>query len=105
MEPHLVALSKPIIVRIGGGGYGGKSSDAGANLRMPDWSRIDLIPFQKDFYNEHRDVARLSEHEVRSLPSYWFLSAYLGFLCVGPLPTWAFLSVQSARDYLGIIHN
>jgi ATP-dependent RNA helicase DDX5/DBP2 len=45
-----------------GGGRGGGA--LGANLRTPDWSRIELIQFQKDFYQEHDEVKKLSRDEV-----------------------------------------
>jgi ATP-dependent RNA helicase DDX5/DBP2 len=57
----------------GGGQYNGHQSNnsggrgggaLGANLRTPDWSRIELIQFQKDFYQEHDEVKKLSRDEV-----------------------------------------
>jgi ATP-dependent RNA helicase DDX5/DBP2 len=69
----------------GGGGYGGggggswgggggmKGKQPGGNLRAVNWSRVNLAPFQKNFYNatprsqqmDPRDVERLrSEHEI-----------------------------------------
>jgi hypothetical protein len=47
-----------------GGGGGGRQGALGATLRTPDWSRIDLIQFQKDFYQEHDEVKELSRDEV-----------------------------------------
>lgn len=36
----------------------------GANLNRIDWSREQLTPFQKDFYQEHPDVVRMTEQEL-----------------------------------------
>lgn len=36
----------------------------GANLQKQDWSQIQLVPFQKDFYQEHPTVAAQSPEEV-----------------------------------------
>eukprot|EP00808_Paulinella_micropora_P001216 g35401.t1 len=54
-----------------GGGYGGGgprrgNSGLGANLKTIDWSQVQLVPFQKDFYQEHPDVARMSQSDVDS---------------------------------------
>ncbi|CAN8002826.1 unnamed protein product, partial [Ixodes hexagonus] len=55
----------------GGGGFGGsfmgnslKGKQPGGNLRKPDWDRIQLQPFQKNFYQEHVDTASRSEEEI-----------------------------------------
>jgi ATP-dependent RNA helicase DDX5/DBP2 len=29
-----------------------------------DWSKANLVPFQKDFYQEHPDVAKMADDEV-----------------------------------------
>jgi len=53
-----------------GGGYGGgsrfgdKMGGLGANLQVLDWSKLQLIPVQKDFYQEHSQVTALTEQEV-----------------------------------------
>ncbi|CAN7943548.1 unnamed protein product, partial [Ixodes pacificus] len=53
------------------GGFGGsfmgnslKGKQPGGNLRKPDWDRIQLQPFQKNFYQEHVDTASRSEEEI-----------------------------------------
>ena len=48
---------------MGGGGYGG-GSNLGANLHNIDFSKADLVPFEKNFYIEHPDVTRRSEQEA-----------------------------------------
>ena len=59
----------------GGGGYGGgmKGKQPGGNLRAVNWSRVQLAPFVKNFYNatprsqqmDPREVERFrSEHEI-----------------------------------------
>jgi len=50
----------------GGGGYGGggRRQNAGEGLRKPDWSRIQLKPFQKNFYHEHPSITNRSDQEV-----------------------------------------
>eukprot|EP00116_Pleurobrachia_bachei_P003933 sb/3464195/ len=50
----------------GGGGGGGYSSKANIShdLKKVDWARYNLIPFQKNFYNEHPAVSGRSPAEV-----------------------------------------
>jgi len=49
----------------GGGGRGGdKLSGLGKNLTRVDWSKVSLVPFQKNFYIEHPDITRMSDEEV-----------------------------------------
>lgn len=51
--------------RGGGGGSGGyRNSQPGGNLRKPDWDRIQLQPFQKNFYHEHLNTANRAPMEV-----------------------------------------
>ncbi|KAH7982374.1 hypothetical protein HPB52_004288 [Rhipicephalus sanguineus] len=51
--------------RRGGGGSGSyRNSQPGGNLRKPDWDRIQLQPFQKNFYHEHPNTANRSPQEV-----------------------------------------
>merc|ERR1719193_2840887 len=53
----------------GGGGYGGRgrsNNDPGSSLRTPDWSSIQLPHFQKDFYQEHPNVARKTPQEIEA---------------------------------------
>lgn len=57
--------------RWGGGGGGGgsgsyRNSQQGGSLRKPDWSRVDLQPFQKNFYQEHPNTAMRSMAEVEA---------------------------------------
>lgn len=56
----------------GGGGRGGygkhdKMSNLGDGLSAIDWKKVSLVPFEKNFYKEHRDVARLSTEEVNEI--------------------------------------
>ena len=49
----------------GGGGRGGdKMSDLGSQLNRPDWEKVELEPFRKNFYEEHPVIAAMSSHEV-----------------------------------------
>lgn len=48
--------------RGGSGSY--RNSQPGGNLRKPDWDRIQLQPFQKNFYQEHPNTANRSPAEV-----------------------------------------
>uniref|UniRef100_A0A023FLZ1 RNA helicase n=1 Tax=Amblyomma cajennense TaxID=34607 RepID=A0A023FLZ1_AMBCJ len=47
-----------------GGGGGFRNSQPGGSLRKPDWDRIQLQPFQKNFYHEHPNTANRSPAEV-----------------------------------------
>ncbi|CAN8002828.1 unnamed protein product [Ixodes hexagonus] len=51
----------------GGGGRGSgsyRNSQPGGNLRKPDWDRMQLQPFQKNFYQEHPNTANRPMVEV-----------------------------------------
>jgi ATP-dependent RNA helicase DDX5/DBP2 len=48
------------------GGGGGKKGALGYNLHAPDWNQITLVPFQKNFYQEHPAVARMTVEEIRA---------------------------------------
>lgn len=54
----------------GGGGGGGRGSGSyrnsqpGGNLRKPDWDRMQLQPFQKNFYQEHPNTTNRPMSEV-----------------------------------------
>lgn len=52
----------------GGGGNRGsgsyRNSQPGGNLRKPDWDRMQLQPFQKNFYQEHPNTANRPASEV-----------------------------------------
>lgn len=52
----------------GGGGFRGgrNSNDPGSSLRTPDWSRIELPEFQKDFYIEDPAVTNRSPADVEA---------------------------------------
>eukprot|EP00467_Chlorarachnion_reptans_P005098 CAMPEP_0114530472 /NCGR_PEP_ID=MMETSP0109-20121206/25465_1 /TAXON_ID=29199 /ORGANISM="Chlorarachnion reptans, Strain CCCM449" /LENGTH=513 /DNA_ID=CAMNT_0001713101 /DNA_START=13 /DNA_END=1554 /DNA_ORIENTATION=+ len=50
--------------RRGGGGRGGA---LGASLRAPDWSRMQLPKFEKNFYREHPEVTAFTEADVLSI--------------------------------------
>ncbi|KAH6938064.1 hypothetical protein HPB50_006642 [Hyalomma asiaticum] len=41
-----------------------KGKQPSGNLRKPDWERIQLQPFQKNFYEEHPNTANRSEEEI-----------------------------------------
>lgn len=44
----------------GGGGGGGKFGNPGERLRKKHWNLDELPKFEKNFYQEHPDVARRS---------------------------------------------
>jgi len=49
------------------GGFGGpmnKNSQPGGRLRRPDWSSVQLVPFRKNFYQEHPSVTARNPQEV-----------------------------------------
>lgn len=51
----------------GGGGAGGSygvGSSLGSNLQQVDFSKYDLVTFEKDFYIEHPDVVKRTEEEA-----------------------------------------
>lgn len=48
----------------GGGGGGRKPSELGEKLRKPHWDMSRLLPFQKNFYQEHPRVAMRREVNV-----------------------------------------
>jgi ATP-dependent RNA helicase DDX5/DBP2 len=49
----------------GGGSYGGGGqSNLGSNLHSIDFSKEQLVPFEKNFYLEHPDVKARSEKEA-----------------------------------------
>ncbi len=51
----------------GGGGYGGGGSDDfGSNLSNIDFSKTELVPFEKDFYIEHPDVSKRPMEEANA---------------------------------------
>lgn len=47
-----------------GGGGRGTYSEQGSDLRAPDWSRMRLVPFVKEFYYAHPAVMSRSEQQV-----------------------------------------
>lgn len=49
-----------------GGGYGGerRSEELGAKLQRIEWSRMELVPFEKNFYVEHPDIAAMPNDEA-----------------------------------------
>ncbi len=47
----------------GGGGFGG-ASNLGAGLTNIDFSKQELVTFEKNFYIEHPDVTKRSEEEA-----------------------------------------
>lgn len=48
----------------GGGGYSGGGGNLGSNLRNIDFSKEQLVAFEKNFYMEHPDVTKRSEQEA-----------------------------------------
>ncbi|XP_052754912.1 ATP-dependent RNA helicase p62-like [Galleria mellonella] len=47
------------------GGFGGKKDfSGGQNMRRPNWDTLTLQPFNKDFYNPHKEVLNRSAYEV-----------------------------------------
>lgn len=50
----------------GGGGFGGGKSKIPNDLKQIDWSTYNLIPFQKNFYNEHPSVSNRTPQEIMS---------------------------------------
>ena len=49
----------------GGGGYGGGST-LGNNLNNIDFSKEELVPFEKNFYIEHPDVTKRPDSEAEA---------------------------------------
>lgn len=41
-----------------GGGMGGAKKNPGANLQTPNWDRVQLRPFKKEFYVPHPTIER-----------------------------------------------
>ena len=53
----------------GGGGYGGSGgggSMLGQGLSNIDFSKQELVPFEKNFYMEHPDVSKRSDQEAEA---------------------------------------
>jgi len=50
----------------GGGGGGFRNSNLGSGLSSIDFSKTELVPFDKDFYMEHPDVTKRSEEEAQA---------------------------------------
>lgn len=49
----------------GGGSYGGSGNPSfGTSLKQLDFSTVDLVPFEKDFYIEHPDVSKRPESDA-----------------------------------------
>ncbi|KAL1458866.1 hypothetical protein MTO96_043406 [Rhipicephalus appendiculatus] len=44
----------------------GRTSHAGYNLRVPDWTKVDLSPIQKNVYREHITITQQSMEEVEA---------------------------------------
>lgn len=42
----------------GRGGMGGAKKNPGANLTAPNWERVQLRPFKKEFYVPHPTIER-----------------------------------------------
>lgn len=57
-----------------GGGYGGgggmrEKSNPGGNLRKVKWDQYTLVPFEKNFYNPHPEIANADPRMVRNTGS------------------------------------
>ncbi len=48
----------------GGNSYGGSSDDFGSGLSNIDFTKTELVPFEKDFYIEHPDVSKRAMQEA-----------------------------------------
>ncbi|GBP66463.1 ATP-dependent RNA helicase p62 [Eumeta japonica] len=47
------------------GGFGGKKEfSGGQNMKKPNWSSVNLQPFNKNFYSPHSTVSKRSAYEV-----------------------------------------
>lgn len=55
----------------GGGGGGGKFGNPGERLRKKQWNLDELPKFEKNFYQQHPDVARRSLVCVALVVPYW----------------------------------
>lgn len=53
--------------RDGGFGGGDRMSELGRGLRTINWKETQLVPFEKDFYQEHPRVAARTEQEVAEI--------------------------------------
>jgi ATP-dependent RNA helicase DDX5/DBP2 len=53
----------------GQGGSRGRQSGLGENLKDVDWSRKELVPFEKNFYREHPSVRDMSQREIDDIIS------------------------------------
>ena len=54
-----------------GSGGGGRTSGMGNNLVDVDYSKQTLIPFEKNFYKEHRSVRDMTSADVDELRKTW----------------------------------
>ena len=123
----------------GGSAYGGKDlygnglaaiggKQLGSKLRTIDWARVALVEFQKDFYQEHENVARLSaaaveafrtKHEITisgqgvpnpimsfeesCFPEYLLAEVYkAGFIKPTPIQSQGWPMALSGRDMVGV---
>merc|ERR1719249_468528 len=68
------------------GGGGGRSS-FGNNLRTIDWNRVELIKFEKDFYQQHPAVAAMTEREGEEVRQWKQISIISGSNCPKPVRT------------------
>lgn len=66
----------------GGGGYsgggrrggGGRGGGLGSSLRTPDWSRMQLQVFQKNFYREDPEVTAFTDRDVEDIRKEYDIS-------------------------------
>lgn len=59
-QPTQLASSSPRLLILCSDKMGG----LGKNLRTIDWTKVQLTPFQKNFYVEHPEVKKMSQDEV-----------------------------------------
>ena len=48
----------------GGGGAGGRNDMPGKGLNKPRWDQLELVPFEKQFYNPHPNIANANPRDV-----------------------------------------
>lgn len=71
--------------------------DLGAGLRKIDWHGTSLVKFEKNFYHEHPNVARLSETEVEDIRDQHGIKIIAGSNVPKPISTF---EEASFPDYL-----
>jgi len=77
-----------------GGGSNTSYSDSGSSLRVPDWSRIRLEPFQKKFYRENPAVSSRSEQQVAAFRNAKEIAVYADNISRVPRPVHSFVEAN-----------